>query len=359
MELVLRVVGWPDEVTDRPPIIARFDASGGLIGRAETARLSLPDPKRTVSRFHGHVSYDAGAYFLEDMGSTNPPLVNGRPIPAGQRHQIRPGDRLRIGQYTIAVEFEDPEFPPTLLLDPSTRIGQHQDEDTAVERTQVLVREAAGPRPGAAADEIWRAFLDGAQIELELPQGPRPELLRLVGVLLRTLLSGVRRIAVARTEIGADAAESAPLRSRDNNPLRFAADDRRAMVALLKPPPSGFLPGPAAVEDLLGDLSHHAAASRAAAIGISERILARIAPASLERRVGVGFPLLGLLPAFRKARLWDLYVEEMRALGAGNANAIADMLRKAYGETLASELARSRKGRRREPGAPPPAAPPA
>ena len=344
MELILRVVGWPDEITDRPPLIARFDHSGGLIGRAETARLSLPDPKRTVSRFHGHVSYDGGAFFLEDMGSTNPPLVNGKPIPLGQRHQIRPGDRLRIGQYTIAVEFEDPDFPQTMLLDPSTRIGEFEPE-TAADRTQVIVREAQGTRTAVAVDELWRAFLDGAQIELELPQGPRPELMRTVGAVLRSLLAGVRKLAVTRPAEPSQDGADAPLRSRDNNPLRFAADDRRALVAMLKPPPPGFLPATAAIDDLLHDLSLHTSASRAAAIGLSEKILARIAPATLERRFASDLPFFARLPLVRKARLWQIYVDEMRALGAGNANASADMLRKAYADALAAELAR-RKNRR-------------
>ncbi|HUN92412.1 MAG TPA: type VI secretion system-associated FHA domain protein [Burkholderiaceae bacterium] len=352
MELLLRVIGWPDEVTERPPLVARFDASGGLIGRAESARLSLPDPKRTVSRFHGHVSYDDGTYYLEDMGSTNPPLVNGRPIPPGQRHQIRPGDRLRIGQYTIAVEFEDPDFPATQLLDPSTRMGLNGELDDAAntERTQVLVRESLAVRPAASGDEMWRSFLDGAQVELELPAPARPELLRTAGSLLRVLLAGVRRLAVPRAE-GQGDSEATPLKSRNNNPLRFASDDRRAMAALLRTPPPGFLAGAAAIEDLLADLSNQSAASRAAAISMAERLLARIAPAALERRmVERRAPSMGWFPLLRKARLWDAYVEEMRSMGAGNANAVAEMLRRAHAEALAAEIARMKKanGRRRE-----------
>ena len=49
-ELVLRVVGRVGD-NDATPIVAHFDASGGLIGRADTARLVLPDAKRMVSRF--------------------------------------------------------------------------------------------------------------------------------------------------------------------------------------------------------------------------------------------------------------------------------------------------------------------
>ncbi|MCX8005979.1 MAG: FHA domain-containing protein, partial [Burkholderiaceae bacterium] len=74
MELVLRVLSSGDG-TEVAPLVARFDASGGLIGRADSARLRLPDPKRTVSRFHAHVSFADGKFFIEDMGSPNPVTV--------------------------------------------------------------------------------------------------------------------------------------------------------------------------------------------------------------------------------------------------------------------------------------------
>jgi hypothetical protein len=54
----------------------------------------------------------------------------------------------------------------------------------------------------------------------------------------------------------------------------------------------------------------------------------------------------------RQARLWQIYVDEMRALGAGNANASADMLRKAYADALAAELARRRNRRQAQPQPP-------
>jgi type VI secretion system FHA domain protein len=104
--LALKVISRPDE-SDTTPLAAYFDASGGLIGRAETARLLLPDPKRMVSRFHAHVSYHDGAYYLEDMGSTNPASVNGQPLASGQKVPLKAGDRIRIGHYTIACDLED------------------------------------------------------------------------------------------------------------------------------------------------------------------------------------------------------------------------------------------------------------
>jgi len=107
MLLVLRVVGWP-EGSDRAPIEAHFDEDGGMIGRSDTARLSLPDPKRTVSRFHAHISSRDGVFYIEDMGSTNPASLNGALLGANQRAALNIGDQVKVGDYTLAVEFGNP-----------------------------------------------------------------------------------------------------------------------------------------------------------------------------------------------------------------------------------------------------------
>jgi len=348
MDLLLRVVGWPDDMIDRPALMVRFDASGGLIGRAESARLSLPDPKRTVSRFHGHVSFEDGAYYLEDMGSPNPPLVNGRAIPTGQRHQIRPGDQIRIGQYTIAVEFDDPDFPATQILDPSTRISIHEAQH-GTERTQVLVRESPGVRGAPGADDSWQAFLAGAQIHADMPPHQRPEAMRLVGSLLRVLVGGLRRLALspgdARFEPDGDA--SAP-RARPNNPIRFAADDKRAIGALLKPPTPGFLSGPAAIEELVAELIHDKAAARAALTAAAERLFARLAPSALEMRAAPAGAWMAWFPSVRKRRLWDRYLAELRQLTGADEDTRPEALGKLFADACAAEAVRQRKARRKD-----------
>lgn len=358
MDLVLRVIGWPDDVLDRSPLMVHFDASGGLIGRAESAKLSLRDPRRTVSRFHGHVSYDAGAYFLEDMGSPNPSLVNGRAIPAGQRHQIRPGDQIRIGQYTIAVEFDDPDFPDTQIIDPPPRAGI--DALQQADRTQLMAREPAGVSGTGASDQIWQAFLAGAQVEFELAHRARPEMMRLIGSMLRGLVGGVYRLAsaappesrargdAAAAGGGDRAADGAVARSRSGNPLRLATDERRALLALLKPPLAGFTTGPAAIDEVLDELIQERSAARAT-IAAAERILARLAPAALQQRVdsdAAAGLLDGWLPMARKARLWEQYLEQLRQITGGRENLDPAALGKLLADTWDAEAARQRKPRR-------------
>jgi hypothetical protein len=63
------------------------------IGRRRECDLVLSDPQ--ASRTHARISPRDGDFVLEDLGSTSGTLVNGQRI---QRHVLRPGDEIQIGQ---------------------------------------------------------------------------------------------------------------------------------------------------------------------------------------------------------------------------------------------------------------------
>jgi FHA domain-containing protein len=82
-----------------------FDPSGGTIGRADTNKLALPDPERSVSRLHAQIVYRGGGFVIVDVGS-NPIQVNGRPLGNGTESPLRVGDEVHIGGYCLQVEGE-------------------------------------------------------------------------------------------------------------------------------------------------------------------------------------------------------------------------------------------------------------
>jgi len=51
-----------------------------------------------VSRIHADIRVEGDAYYLEDVGSSNGTYVNNMPLPMGNRHRLRPGDRLSLGK---------------------------------------------------------------------------------------------------------------------------------------------------------------------------------------------------------------------------------------------------------------------
>lgn len=86
----------------QPGASARFDATGGTVGRASTNMLVLDDPERTVSRVHAQIVFREGRFFVVDRGS-NPMSHNGRPLGAGNEAPLANGDRLVIGGFELAV----------------------------------------------------------------------------------------------------------------------------------------------------------------------------------------------------------------------------------------------------------------
>jgi type VI secretion system FHA domain protein len=417
MLLVLRVVGWPEGVA-ATPLLAHFDVAGGLIGRSETAKLSLPDPKRTVSRFHAHISCVDDVFHIEDMGSTNPPSVNGVVLGANQRSPLKAGDQIRIGDFTLTVELQRDEDARTALLsragpgwgnedEAHTQIIDPDSEELPLTGADSLVRGSTMPqspsmfardlgrelpatppptihaplstsaRPAsmppasippasefahtefaprqmptllpASPDELWQAFEAGAQVHVDLPNGLRPELMRTIGSMWRTVIVGVRRLVLLRAQAKAEVeADVTMLRSRGNNPLKFASDETRALTALLRPPPAGFLPGPAAVEDAMADLESHQAATLVAMRAAVDAVLQRFDPQTLERRQLGG--LSSLLPMGRKSQLWDNYVALYRSIGTEGRGSLAETFDRAFAAAYDAEVARIERERKRRAG---------
>lgn len=51
-----------------------------------------------VSRVHADIRLEGDDYYLEDVGSANGTYVNNLPLAPGNRHRLRPGDRIALGK---------------------------------------------------------------------------------------------------------------------------------------------------------------------------------------------------------------------------------------------------------------------
>lgn len=51
-----------------------------------------------VSRVHADIRVEGDAYFIEDVGSSNGTYINHSPLPKGNRHRLRTGDRISLGK---------------------------------------------------------------------------------------------------------------------------------------------------------------------------------------------------------------------------------------------------------------------
>jgi pSer/pThr/pTyr-binding forkhead associated (FHA) protein len=51
-----------------------------------------------VSRVHCDIRVESDAYYIEDVGSSNGTYINNLPLLPGNRHRLRPGDRISLGK---------------------------------------------------------------------------------------------------------------------------------------------------------------------------------------------------------------------------------------------------------------------
>ncbi|MGG6297418.1 FHA domain-containing protein [Leptolyngbya sp. AN02str] len=51
-----------------------------------------------VSRVHADIRVESDAFYIEDVGSSNGTYINNMPLPKGNRHRLRTGDRIALGK---------------------------------------------------------------------------------------------------------------------------------------------------------------------------------------------------------------------------------------------------------------------
>ena len=173
----------------------------------------------------------------------------------------------------------------------------------------------AHKREGAVAElELLRAFLAGAGIPEDAVRGGlTPESARLLGQLLHEAVRGTLDLLLARAltkrEIRADVTV---IVARENNPLKFSPNADAALRNLISPQGAGFMNPTDAMRDAFNDLRSHQFGFMAGMRGALEGVLARFEPAQLEQTLTRNRMRDALLPATRRARLWQLYEELYR-----------------------------------------------
>ncbi|WP_138499185.1 FHA domain-containing protein [Nostoc sp. PA-18-2419] len=51
-----------------------------------------------VSRIHADIRVEGDSHYVEDVGSSNGTYINNLPLSPGNRHRLRPGDRISLGK---------------------------------------------------------------------------------------------------------------------------------------------------------------------------------------------------------------------------------------------------------------------
>ncbi|MES0882284.1 type VI secretion system-associated FHA domain protein TagH [Roseibium sp. SCP14] len=121
------------------------------IGRHEHLDWSLPDPQRIISGKHCEVRFEDGQFVLYDI-STNGTFLNGSPNRLDRAHVLRPGDRLMIGDYVIAVSLENEESAGAGSIAGHAALHQPQSQpwDTPSGAAPAPSMEPSWPEPSSS-----------------------------------------------------------------------------------------------------------------------------------------------------------------------------------------------------------------
>lgn len=209
-------------------------------------------------------------------------------------------------------------YEPPRAIDPAFSLSapaQSAPPTASRESPQPPLASQPAPLPAALAsypaDELTRAFLTGASLPPDaLPHGLTPEVMGIVGGLLRSATAGAIEMLAVRASIKREVQASVTIISSEaNNPLKFLPDAESVLLQLLGKRMRGFMSADEAMKDAFGDLRAHESGVIAGTRAALDEVLRKFDPTILGDRLIKGSLLEKALPAMRKTKLWDLYVE--------------------------------------------------
>lgn len=304
-----------------PLASASFGPEGGCIGRDPACTLVLPDSDRGISRRHLQVSCRNGRYAVRLVSASMLVTLDGQPLVPGLERPLDVGSRLIVGPYVLEVRPAEGELQSFKLPQANGRASLFGEllPATGPVELDLVVGDPTGARPRPPAggpDELLAALFAGMALPMpKLDAGERLALAERIGVLLRTFVRGALSLVEARSVAKQDLGLGTGHSTRGPvNPLKLAGDARGALSALLAPGAAGHLETAASVHALFDEWCTHDEAMRDGLRAALAAALDGLDPQTLELRLSEAGLLDQVLPAARKARLWERYVDRHREL---------------------------------------------
>jgi type VI secretion system FHA domain protein len=198
------------------------------------------------------------------------------------------------------------------------------------------------PAGGGAGDAaLLQAFLQGLGTPGLRLDTLTPETMLLLGQLLRESTRGAVELLVARAALKREMrAEMTMIVSRENNPLKFSPTVEVALQHLLGPPAPGFMPPATAMRDAFDDLRAHQLGVMAGMRAALEGVLQRFDPQLLEGKLSKRSAIDSIIPATRKARLWEAFNELFAQLQTEAQDDFDEIFGKAFLKAYEDQLDR-------------------
>lgn len=368
-----------------------FGHDGGTIGRSLETDWPLPDRSLYLSSRHASIDFRSGSYYIVDT-SKNGVFVNDavEPVGHGNPQRLFSGDRIRIGDYEIAVAIDNVDDAGDWLLDSDhvdpvdlkqrvespeptsydlidahviTGVGMQmflEDEDSgeieAVEHqpdrtTPVKPAPAQPTRRPLALDAFFRGVgmkapkLDARQSEVLLTR-----LGQITRELVAGLIDGLHLRALQTAQLGNfDSSSRVP----GGQGLEVSANAEEALVRLILGGPAQKTNPVASVRAAVTDLQTHQRALLHAMRRAVDEYLDRLDPEQIQRQAKNG-RTGALITATNRLRYWDLYKDIYSILASRQPDELpapfVEALAEAYRQELADAAARTSADARQEAG---------
>jgi FHA domain-containing protein len=290
-------------------------------------------PGNPLDAFHGPASVDS---LTDEANSSNDPLaLFGEPSNKAGRGPAQSDHTPDIHSVftppkmvtSLAVPTNHQEVPAQI---PVPVVPVPVPSPPVVPATSSAQQQAVAMH--SSEQDLLLALCEGLGTQLHLPDGLTEEFMYRMGALVRESVQGTIDLlgarAVSKREVKAQATT---IMERYNNPLKFAPDVASALPFLLsgKLNPA-FLPPISAMRDAHNDLKSHQFGVMAGMRAALEGVLGRFTPEQLENRISKKGVLNSVLPATRKAKLWDSYIEMYKEI----AKEASDDFQKLFGEAF-------------------------
>lgn len=225
---------------------------------------------------------------------------------AENRTIIRPASKPPAAAPAASASAGGAHLPPT----PSAAPAPAYTPPAAAPAYTARPTTSAALAGGADVQALLAAFREGLGVPSLQIDALTPELMKLVGQLLHESAKGTVDLLVARAALKREIrAEVTMIVARENNPLKFSPSVEVALTHLLTPPARGFMPPAPAMRDAYDDLRAHQFGFVAGMKAALEGVLKRFDPAILESKLTQKSVINSLLPATRKAKLWEVFQE--------------------------------------------------
>jgi FHA domain-containing protein len=334
----ISVVSYNNEVPAAAPS-AVFDRESRTMGRSRDNYFVLDDPKNLVSRVQAAVKSDGVRHTIINLSRATPIVVNGHEIETDREYDLQSGDEIHVGLYVLRAEAlirpaspsaaaaSQPAPRPAAVVQPKQEpaaVTSYAAPAVALQRPSSAAPAPVATPPNAAPAQstdhqvLIQAFLNGAGIPSVTPsQGLTPEFMEMLGKLLAISVQGTMDLNALRALVKREVkAEVTQVVVRNNNPLKFLPDSETVLTQMFRKRMPGFMSPTEAMEDAYEDLHAHQLGVVAGMRAAMADMLKRMNPERLEGKVKDQSFLGAVIPANRKAKLWELYIELFEKLNA-------------------------------------------